>query len=70
MPILKEEKLNKFDPSSFDSVKRDVAQGSYEDWKHNTIDEAKKRAIYSSGDKNKNDQYMNTGFGKLDHVSA
>ncbi|KAF4711082.1 hypothetical protein FOZ62_022782, partial [Perkinsus olseni] len=48
MPIVKEEKLNK-NPESFDAVKKEVEASKYADWKHATVDAAKKRAIYSSG---------------------
>ena len=32
----------------FSAFKRDVQDGVYTDWKYNTVDEAKKRAIYSA----------------------
>lgn len=48
MPIIKEEPLNKYDPSSFSfaKVKGEVSNAVLEDWKHDKVDNAKKRAIY------------------------
>ncbi|CAD7951063.1 unnamed protein product [Amoebophrya sp. A120] len=54
MPILKQEKLTfrpdqgVFDPSNFDQFKNEVTAGVYEDWKRDTVDEAKKRAVYQA----------------------
>ncbi|KAF4664535.1 hypothetical protein FOL47_005081 [Perkinsus chesapeaki] len=64
MPIIKEEKLHGH-PKSFGSLKKEVVgkgglsstvgssvqveKSKYSDWKHTTVDEAKKRAIYTSG---------------------
>lgn len=49
MPIIKEERLTRnLDTASFDSVKKQVVGGIYEDWKRDTVDNAKKRAIYNS----------------------
>lgn len=49
MPIIKEEKLSKnLDSTNFDGVKKQVVGGIYEDWKRDTVDSAKKRAIYNA----------------------
>ncbi|CAK9029437.1 Coiled-coil domain-containing protein 103 homolog (Protein PR46bp) [Durusdinium trenchii] len=47
MPIIKEERLRTYDPQSFkfDRMKEEVADAVKEDWKRDTIDDAKKRAI-------------------------
>eukprot|EP00418_Pyrodinium_bahamense_P076174 CAMPEP_0179066168 /NCGR_PEP_ID=MMETSP0796-20121207/28839_1 /TAXON_ID=73915 /ORGANISM="Pyrodinium bahamense, Strain pbaha01" /LENGTH=287 /DNA_ID=CAMNT_0020763167 /DNA_START=69 /DNA_END=932 /DNA_ORIENTATION=- len=48
MPIIKEEPLTKYDPStfSFKHVKGEVSEAMQEDWRHDKVDDAKKRAIY------------------------
>lgn len=48
MPIIKGEKLSKFDPSRFGDLRFEVDAAVYSDWKRDTVDEAKKRAIYTS----------------------
>lgn len=48
MVIIQEEKLSKF-PTKFEDVKKEVAHAAQDDWKRGVVDEAKKRAIYSSG---------------------
>mmetsp|Transcript_104676 Transcript_104676/g.305594 ORF Transcript_104676/g.305594 Transcript_104676/m.305594 type:complete len:357 (-) Transcript_104676:36-1106(-) len=50
MPIIKEEPLSKYDPSTFAfaTCKSEVAGAMQEDWKYNKVDDAKKRAIYDS----------------------
>ena len=48
MVIITEEKLSKF-PTKFDDVKKEVASAAKDDWKRGVVDDAKKRAIYSSG---------------------
>eukprot|EP00434_Breviolum_minutum_P006544 symbB.v1.2.005777.t1/scaffold289.1/size287290/22 len=47
MPIIKEERLRTYDPQGFkfDRMKEEVADAMKEDWKRDTIDDAKKRAI-------------------------
>mmetsp|Transcript_2630 Transcript_2630/g.4584 ORF Transcript_2630/g.4584 Transcript_2630/m.4584 type:complete len:273 (+) Transcript_2630:108-926(+) len=47
MPIIKEERLRTYDPQAFkfDKMKEEVADAMKEDWKRDTIDDAKKRAI-------------------------
>eukprot|EP00397_Hematodinium_sp_SG-2012_P037653 GEMP01040834.1.p1 GENE.GEMP01040834.1~~GEMP01040834.1.p1 ORF type:complete len:200 (+),score=27.55 GEMP01040834.1:200-799(+) len=47
MPIIKEEKLHSF-PTDFDGLKAEVQSASNEDWKYAKVDDAKKRAIYTS----------------------
>lgn len=48
MPIIKEERLNPYDPSSFDPVKGEVTDAMQFDWKRDMVDDAKKRAIYQA----------------------
>lgn len=50
MPIIKEEPLSKYDPSTFTFTrcKSEVSQAMHEDWKYDKIDDAKKRAIYDA----------------------
>ncbi|CAD7922216.1 unnamed protein product [Amoebophrya sp. A25] len=48
MPIIKEEKLTVFNPANFNQFKQEVAEGVYEDWKRDTVDSAKKRAIHQA----------------------
>uniref|UniRef100_A0A7S4Q3U2 Dynein attachment factor N-terminal domain-containing protein n=1 Tax=Alexandrium monilatum TaxID=311494 RepID=A0A7S4Q3U2_9DINO len=50
MPLIQEEPLNKYDPSTFrfTKCKTEVSQAMQEDWKHDKVDDAKKRAIYDS----------------------
>ncbi|CAE7296965.1 VPS35A [Symbiodinium pilosum] len=47
MPIIKEDRLQQYDVSAFrfDKMKEEVADAMKEDWKRDTIDDAKKRAI-------------------------
>lgn len=54
MPIITEEPLRKYDPSSFSfgTVKDEVAGGMRDDWKYGKVDDAKKRAIYDCKDYN------------------
>jgi len=47
MVIIKEERLAQ-DPTDFSSMKSEVKQASHEDWKHDTVDNAKKRAVTTS----------------------
>eukprot|EP00392_Amoebophrya_sp_AT5.2_P012516 g12619.t1 len=45
MPLLKQEKLTAFNPQNFHQYKEEVTAGVYEDWKRDTVDNAKKRAV-------------------------
>jgi len=50
MPIIKEEPLSKYDPASFafNHVKAEVSEAMRQDWKHDKVDDAKKRAIHAA----------------------
>mmetsp|Transcript_109867 Transcript_109867/g.154001 ORF Transcript_109867/g.154001 Transcript_109867/m.154001 type:complete len:268 (+) Transcript_109867:69-872(+) len=47
MPIIKEDRLQQYDANAFrfDKMKEEVADAVKEDWKRDTVDDAKKRAI-------------------------
>lgn len=51
MPIIKEDPLRKYDPDiiNFKDVKGEVSEAMHFDWKRDKIDDAKKRAIGTSG---------------------
>jgi len=44
MPIIKEDPFHKY-PSNFNVLKEEVSEGMREDWKHELVDNTKKRAI-------------------------
>mmetsp|Transcript_2130 Transcript_2130/g.5250 ORF Transcript_2130/g.5250 Transcript_2130/m.5250 type:complete len:304 (+) Transcript_2130:101-1012(+) len=50
MPIIKEDKFNKYCPDSFnfDTMKGEVNEAMQFDWKRDKVDDAKKRAIYQA----------------------
>jgi len=47
MVIIKEEPLA-HDPTDFSSLKSEVKEANHQDWKHDTVDNAKKRAVTTS----------------------